>query len=394
MNQPAGRRIRVLRVIARLNVGGPAIHATILASRLNANRFESLLATGHEEANEGSYLELTGIRLDRVVHIPGLGREIRGGRDARALLGLIRLIRQFRPHILHTHTAKAGALGRVAALLTGVPVVVHTYHGHVLSGYFSARKNRMIAAVERLLARRTTCLLTVSDSVRRELLAYGIGESDRLKVLPLGLDLERFRQPSAGRGMLRRALGLPEDVPVVTIVARLVPIKAHNMLIEAAGRLVRSGLPVQFVIVGDGECRAAVEQQIRALNLQGRVHLLGWRSDLPAIYADSDIAVLTSRNEGTPVSLIEAMAAGVPVVATSVGGVPDVVRHGVDGLLVASGDVAGFAEAIRQLVNEPHLRESFGRAARDRVYPAFSSARLIADVEQLYETLMTAVSAS
>ncbi len=381
-------RIRILRIIARLNVGGPAVHATLLTERLDPSRYDSRLVTGREGAAEGNYLTLYGKTLDGLVVLPGLGREIRGVRDLAVLGQLIALVREFRPHIVHTHTAKAGTLGRLAARVCRVPAVVHTYHGHVLQGYFGPAKSRLFLAVERWLAYHTDRLLAVSERVRRELLDLGIGRPDRFDVLPLGLDLERFLDAEARRGELRRELGLTEREFLVGIVARLVPIKAHEVFLRSAA-VVAGRLPgARFLVVGDGERRAELEAMAGVLGLGERVRFIGWRRDLERVYADLDVAVLTSRNEGSPVSLIEAMAAARPVVATRAGGVPDLVEEGVNGVLVEVDDVEALARALEAVGVDPDRRRALGDAGRKRVYPAFSAPRLIADVDRLYRDLL------
>jgi glycosyltransferase involved in cell wall biosynthesis len=379
-------RVRVLRIIARLNVGGPALHASLLTERLDPDRYDSLLVAGTQGPWEGNYLALYQRSRERLVHVPALGREI-SSRDATALVELLRLIRRERPLIVHTHTAKAGALGRLAAWLARVPVVVHTYHGHVFRGYFSPGKTRFFVALERWLARRTDRLLSVSPQVRRELLELGIGTPERSAVVPLGLDLDPFLDGGAA-GQLRRELGIGPAAPVVAIVARLVAIKAHEVFLEAASIVSRQRPDVRFVVVGDGERRAELEALVERRALGGAVHFLGWRRDLPEIYRDVDVVALASRNEGSPVSLIEAMAAGRPVVATGVGGVPDLVEHGVNGYLVDPDQPAAMAEALLALLEDPGRREAFGGAGRKRVYPAFAADRLLRDIDTLYAALL------
>ena len=387
MTPAAGERIRVMRIIARLNIGGPALHATLLTERLDPRRYHSILVTGVEEAGEGNYLALHGRRSPEVVVLPALGREIDLRRDVTTLLQLVRLIRRVRPHIVHTHTAKAGGVGRLAAWLARVPVIVHTYHGHVLDGYFAAWKTRVFVAIERWLARRTDCLLAVSDNVRRELLARGIGTAARLRVLPLGLELDRFVAADTCRGHLRRELGVKPDTPLTGIVARLVPIKAHETFVAVAALLARR-TDAHFVVVGDGERRAELERLAGNAGMNDRIHFLGWRADLERIYADLDVVVLTSRNEGSPVALIESMAAGRPVVATRVGGVPDVVQDGVSGLLVGVGDVEGLASAVEQLINDPARGRLMGQAGRERVQRMYGAERLLRDIDALYQELL------
>jgi glycosyltransferase involved in cell wall biosynthesis len=382
----SARPVRVVRVIARLNIGGPALHATLLTDGLDPARFETFLVAGKEEPAEGNYLALHGRACERLRVLPSLSREIRGLPDLLALGALTRLFRSLRPDVVHTHTAKAGTVGRLAARLAGVPVVVHTYHGHVFHGYFSPAKTRVFLAIERGLARRTDHLLTVSDTVRHELLDLGVGRPEQLTVMPLGLDLRPFRQ--ARPGALRAELGVGPAVPLVGIVARLVAIKAHEVFLAAAAAVARQMPSSLFVVVGDGDRRGELEGLARQLGVAERTRFLGWRRDLDRIYADLDVVALCSRNEGSPVSLIEAMAAARPVVATRVGGVADLVEDGVAGCLVPPGDADALAAAIAALLGDRERAQAMGEAGRKRVDPAFGAERLVADVERLYTDLV------
>ncbi|MEZ5421057.1 MAG: glycosyltransferase [Vicinamibacterales bacterium] len=382
-----GERIRVLRLIARLNVGGPAIHATLLHERLDPARFESTLITGTEEAGEGNYLELHG-RSANVEVIPDLGREIRPWRDVQTLRRLAARIRALRPHVVHTHTAKAGAVGRAAAVIAGVPVIVHTYHGHVLRGYFSPAKTAVYRAIERGLAWRTDRLLTVTPRVRDELLALGVGRASQYATVPLGFDLAPLLAAATRRGELRAELQVGE-APLVGIVARLVPIKAHEVFLAASVRIREARPDARFLIVGDGERRAELEALAGSLGLAGCVRFLGWRADLDRLYADLDAVVLTSRNEGSPVALIEAMAAGVPVVSTDVGGVADVVQHGVSGWLAPMDDADAVARHVVALLADPEGGRAMGRQGRARVAATYDAGRLVHDIESLYTDLVS-----
>jgi glycosyltransferase involved in cell wall biosynthesis len=381
-------RIRVARVITRLNIGGPAQHVIHLTARLPRERYESVLLTGRESAAEGSMADLAAALGVRPVIVPGLGRSVSPLKDLASVAFLYRFFRRFRPHVVHTHTAKAGTVGRLAAHLARVPVIVHTYHGHVFRGYFTAPTTRMFLGVERVLARVSNRLLTVSDAVRDDLLRYRIGTAEQFDVLPLGLNLAGFLTAERQRGALRRELGLAASTPLVGIVARLVPIKRHEDFIAAAGRLVGRIPDCHFVIVGDGERRGELEAHVRRLGLAERVRFMGWRRDLERVYPDLDVVALTSANEGLPVSLIEAMAAARPVVATAVGGVPDLVDDGVSGLLVPPADPAAFAETLAVLLEDRERWQSMGEAGRKRVYPAFGVQRLVADVDRLYGELL------
>ena len=383
-------RIRVLRVIARLNVGGPALHAVLLTERLDPTRYDSRLATGRVGHDEGDYLDLHGAVPSGLVSIDQLGRDVRGGRDWTAFRQLVRLIRTFRPHVVHTHTAKAGALGRLAAAVCRVPVVVHTYHGHVFDGYFSPLQTRVVVAIERLLAWRSTALVAVTERVRREVLSRGIGRPSAVVVVPLGLDLEPMRAAAARRGELRAELGLAPGTPLVGIVARLVPIKAHETFLQAAADVAAARPDAMFLIAGDGERRGTLETMARDLGLGDRVRFLGWRADLDRLYADLDVVVLTSKNEGSPVALIEAMAAGRAVVSTRAGGVEDVVADDVTGRVVPVGDAAAVARAVVGLLDDPDAAARLGEAAQASALARFGSERLVADVDALYQRLLAA----
>ncbi|MDW8281226.1 MAG: glycosyltransferase [Myxococcales bacterium] len=379
------RPIAVVRIIDRLNVGGPALHAVLTSSRLDQRRFRTLLLYGDIEPGEGdmSYLleQEPGVRA---VRVPGLGRELRPVRDLRAFLFILRLLLQERPEVVHTHKTKAGLLGRVAAALAGVPVRVHTFHGHVLEGYFSSYRARAMLWMERMLAHLTTRLVTVSPRVQRDLVhKLGIAPAARFEVVPLGLDLAPFRHCDRLRGRLRAELGLPPEIRLVGMVGRMVPIKDHRTLLQAMHRL--DDPQVHAVLVGSGESEPAVRQAIDELGLGGRVHLLGWRRDLPLVYADLDVLALTSRNEGTPVAIIEALCAGVPVVATAVGGVPDVLRQG-RGVLVPPGDAARLSAALRMVLDDPAaVQQARDPDRRDEVMAEYGIDRLCAALGALYQ---------
>lgn len=380
-------RLRVARVISRLNVGGPAIHTILLTAGLDAAGFESRLYVGAPGPAEGDMLPLARARGVEPIAVPGLGRSIHPGRDLGALGRLTREFRAFRPHIVHTHAAKAGTLGRIAARVARVPVTVHTFHGHVLRGYFHPAVTAAFRAIERALARRTTLIVALSPGQRADLLAMKIGRPERVGVIPLGLELDPFLEAQTRRGGLRRHLDLRPDTKLVGIVARLVPIKDHETFLAAAARVARADPAAHFVVAGDGPLRARLEAAAQRAGLGARAHFLGWWGDLPALYADLDVVALTSRNEGTPVCVLEAMAAGVPVVATAVGGVPDVVRHGETGLLVPPGDPAALAAALASLLADPDRRSALGLAGRRVAYPAYDAKALIARVEAVYREL-------
>lgn len=376
--------IKVCRVLTRLNVGGPAIHAIHLSRGLACSGFQTILMAGHKEAGEGSLwpeAEAVGIEPIRV---PGLRRPLRPGADLKALYWLTQFFRGARPTIVHTHMAKAGALGRIAARLARVPVILHTYHGHVFTGYFSPVQTRLFLAIERALARFTTRLVVLSAGQRETLLSYGIGRPAQYVTIPLGLDLTPLVECSRFRGALRQELDLDASTPLVGIVARLAPIKDHALFLEALAQLVHMQPEVRAIVVGDGPLRGGLEGLAQQRGLADRVWFLGWRRDLTRIYADLDVAILTSRNEGTPVALIEAMAAGVPVVATAVGGVPDLVRDGVTGILAAAGDARAIAEAAARLLADRERGRTLGTAGQQAVFPQHDVAHLLERMAELY----------
>jgi glycosyltransferase involved in cell wall biosynthesis len=307
--------------------------------------------------------------------------------DLAAVGRLYRLIRAERPQIVHTHMAKAGLAGRLAARLAGVPIVLHTYHGHVFHSYFSPRKTAVFLNIERFLARLTDCIIAVGDKQRDELIGYGVAPAGKIVSIPLGLEIETMLDAERERGRLRAELGLNGVHRLVGIVARLVPIKAHDVFLQAAAEIRRCVPNVRFVIVGDGERRAELEARAGELGLGGEAMFLGWRKDMRAVYADLDVVVLSSLNEGSPVAIIEAMAAGRPVVSTDVGGVGEVVEDGRSGLLVPSRDAAALARAVTKVLSNPAAAERLGSAARAAVYPKYSSGRLVGDLERLYLAL-------
>lgn len=386
------RRIRVLRVIARMNLGGPAHQASLLSGRLDPERFETLLVHGTVAPGEESMADMAERESARVKLLPSLGQPIRPRRDLRSLASLAGIVRRFRPHIVHTHTAKAGFLGRLAPLLAlrPPPVLVHTYHGHVLEGYFGRARARSYLELERRLASRSDCLVGVSRATVDDLVRLGVAPRERFRVIPLGLDLEPFARTANGHGeTLRRELGMGDDEVLLAYVGRVVPIKRLDVLLRAVARARGEGAPVRLAVVGDGEMRPALERLAAGLGIGSAAQFLGYRRDLPAVFGAADVAVLSSDNEGTPVSLIEAAAAGVPAAATAVGGVPEVVTPQT-GMLVPPGDDRALAEAIARLAAHGEWRRSIGRCARERALARYSAERLVADVECLYRELMSA----
>lgn len=384
------QRIKILRIIGRLNVGGPAFHAINLTSRLHPDRFQTILAAGTEHPAEGSLRDLAASRGIELLTVPSMVSEANvGRRDLAAIRQLYGVIRRERPHIVHTHLAKAGFVGRVAARLARVPIIVHTFHGHVLHGYFNRTTSGLLRTMERTMAGITDCLVAVSHQVRRELLEYRIAPPAKLTVIPLGLELDRFRDGQEHRGMFRTELGIAGDAPLIGIVGRIVPIKNHRLFLDAAARVGGGAPGARFVVVGDGVLRAETEAYARELGIANRVVFTGWRHDLPRVFADLDAVVVSSDNEGTPLSAIEAMAAGRPVVATNVGGLHDLIVDGETGRLVPPRDVQALSTAILDVLRDERHAASMGERARAGARERFGVERLVADIEKLYEHLLS-----
>jgi glycosyltransferase involved in cell wall biosynthesis len=382
------RPIRIERVITRLNIGGPARH-TILLTRYHRDMgFLTELVAGRESPGEGNMLPLAAANGVEPVIIPALGRELSPLRDPAVLLTLYSRFRRLRPDVVCTHMSKAGAVGRVAAWLARVPVRVHTFHGHVFSGYFSPAKTRFFVELEKRLARISTRIIVLGERQQREITALGVGRPEQFVQVPLGLDLSAFLEAEKHSGELRKELAIPQDAPLAAIVARLVPIKNHAVFLRAA-KLVCGSLPAaRFLIVGDGPERRGLEALTEQLGLKGRVIFLGFRDDLPRIYADCDATVLSSDNEGMPVALIESLAAATPAVATDVGETREVIRDGESGFVVPPSDPEALAGALLELLRSPERAKQMGLAGRRHVYPRFSIERLAADRAGLYRSLL------
>ncbi len=380
MSVDAGESVRVLRIIARMNVGGPAWQSSVLTRGLAGHGYETRLLAGRVDKGEADFVALRDPDLP-VVDIEGLGRSVRIGGDLRAFVSICREIRRFRPHIVHTHTAKAGVLGRLAAFVNRVPVRVHTFHGHVLHGYFSPPVSRLVRLVERVLARGTTALVAVGERVRDELVEAGIGQRDRFAAIAPGVE----EPPAIDREIARQLLGLPLEVPVVMFVGRLTAIKRPDRLVEAFGMVLERIPEAVLAVAGEGELLEEVRRSVERLG--DSVRLLGWQSDVGRLYAAADLVVISSDNEGMPMTLIEAAMAGVPGVTTDVGSASEVVVHGSTGLVVAP-DARDLADAIVALLVDDDRRSDMGRAAAEQAIVRFGAARLVADHVALYRRII------
>ncbi len=393
--QTAHPPTRVARVITRLNIGGPSIQAARLTTALEAHGYATRLFHGRLGEGEGDMRYLLTDGAD-AVFVPTLCRPLSPVDDLRTLWRLYRELSRWQPHIVHTHMAKAGLLGRLAAagynLTRGRAPrarVVHTYHGHVLEGYFSPLMTRVFITLERLLARVSDRIIAISPAIRDELAGgYRIGRPDQYRVVPLGFDLSPFAAvDDAARAEARRALGLPAGAAVVTTVGRLTGIKQHTLFLDVFAQVAARHPDAMALVAGDGELRGDLEAHAARLGLGDRVRWLGWRRDLATIYGATDVFLLTSRNEGTPVALIEAMASGVPGVSTDVGGVKDVIDSPDAGVRAPFGDVAALAQGVNALLDDPGRRRAMGARARASVLARFDIERLVHDIAAVYRDM-------
>lgn len=374
--------MRVLRVIARMNVGGPAHHVSLLARRLPSHGYEQLLVAGRVGAGEAEHPDAA-----LAVRVGSLTPALRPFDDLRALLALVRLTRTYRPDLVHTHTAKAGVLGRLAARLAlgRRPLVVHTYHGHVLEGYFGRAVSLAYRMLESALARTSDALVGVSTATVDDLVRLRVAPRDRFRVVPLGLDLSRFLVVDR-EATVRREWGIADEEVLVVFTGRLVPIKRVDVLLRAVAAARAAGAHVRLAVVGGGPLESRLEALAQELGLDGVVLFAGYRADTDAILASADLAALASDNEGTPVALIEAAAAGVPCVTTDAGGVRDVVATGA-GTVVPCGDHAALGAAMAAWAADADHRRRAGQIAREHVRSRYAAERLVADLDALYREL-------
>ncbi|RYZ30949.1 MAG: glycosyltransferase family 1 protein [Chitinophagaceae bacterium] len=391
---------KVLRILNRLIVGGPVLNATYLTKYLSPE-FETLLVVGEKEAHEKS-ADYLAEQLDiDYVTIPQMGRAISPVNDYQAFKQLKKVIKDFKPDIVHTHAAKPGALGRLAASVCGVPAIVHTYHGHVFHSYFNDLKSGVYINAERFLARRSSTLIAISEAQRKELVDdFKIASADKFRVIQLGLDLDKFCESQAEkRAKFREEFCVGDDEIAIGIIGRLVPVKNHDLFLTAIAHAVKnSPKKIKAFIVGDGETRSDLENKANQLGLafstqNDKTHphplvFTSWRSDVDTINAGLDIIALTSLNEGTPVSLIEAQAANKPIVSTRVGGIGDIVVEGKTALLADVTDSDTFSAHLLNLVNDDALRKTLGANSSQYVMKRFSYQRLMKDMSDLYYELL------
>ena len=380
--------LAIVHVIARLNVGGAALSVIELAAEQRRRGNDVLVVSGTVPSGEASMEHVARELGVPHLYLGALQRELSPLADLAAVRSLRSILRARRPDVLHTHTAKAGATGRIAAMTAAQArprVVVHTFHGHVLSGYFSRRRERVFRLIERGLAWKADALVAVSEEVRADLVRLGIASNERITVVPYGFDLDkRLASPAGARETTRAVLGLDGSASVVGWAGRLTAIKRPLDIVRVAEAVDDA----VFVLAGDGELRAEVEARASALGISERVRVLGYVDDIASWYAAFDLFLLVSANEGTPVVAIEALAAGVPVVATDAGGTRTVVDDGETGFLAAVGDTEALTAHVRRLLTERDLRAAMGAEGARRMRERFSITRMADDVDRLYRGIL------
>jgi glycosyltransferase involved in cell wall biosynthesis len=371
-----------MRIIARMNVGGPAVQVSGLMRGFDATIFDHRLYTGYCAAAEADYLDIVATNV-KAVRIKGFGRRVSLVGDLKAFISLVSEIRDFKPHVIHTHTAKAGFLGRIASIISLQPSIrVHTFHGHLLNGYFGPFKRSLVVIAEKFLAFFTDELLAVGDRVRQDLLNVGIGSKNKFGLMPPGLGIG----PLSPKEDSRKVLGLISDRLQCAFIGRVTQIKRPDRFLDVVSELKKHSIELDFFIAGDGELLEVCRERIKKEGLP--VTILGWQSNIERVLSAADIVVLTSDNEGTPLSLIQAGMAGLPVVTTNVGSVPEVVLDGSTGI-VTGLNVQEIAAALEKLVNDKVLRSKLGAAAQEFTLSNFGVKRLVHDHEELYKKLLS-----
>lgn len=385
-------RVKVLRIINRFNIGGPTYNATFLTAFLG-NGYETKLLGGLPDVGESDSLyivEKYGVEpllIKEMVRLPNLKS------DREAYRKLKEIIREFKPDIVHTHASKAGALGRRAARACGVPIVVHTFHGHVFHSYFGKIKTEIFKTIERRLAKKTDAIIAISDIQKRELSEiHRICKADKIHVIPLGFDLQQFHDKKQfERENTRLHYGIQEDEVAIGIIGRLAPIKDHSYFLDVMEAVLsRTNKKIKCFIVGDGPERIQIEERVKELNtiFGDAIVLTSWITDIGTFNAGMDIICLTSKNEGTPVSLIEAQAGGVVVVTTDVGGVRDVVKDGETGYIVPRQEKNTFIEKVLELIENEKKRSIMSQNGWNFVKEKFHYHTLVQNMDQLYRSLL------
>jgi glycosyltransferase involved in cell wall biosynthesis len=380
------KKIKIIRIQSRIVVGGPAIHTRLLSEKLNPEKYETILIGGASSNNEKS---LVNDLLERGIDcrvIPEMGRDIHFFEDIISFFKLLKVIKKEKPDIVHTHTAKAGALGRLAAFFARVPIVFHTFHGHVFHSYFSKFRTKVYLLIEKLLAKISTVIIVISQSQYDDIVStYHITKPEKVKIISLGFDWETFS--TNNNQSLRLKFNIEPDKYLVGIIGRLVPIKGWDLFIEIVDRLIKdSSGEFRFIIIGDGFLNEYIHEKIKKLNLRNFITMSGWLELKSSVYKELDLVLSTSLNEGTPVSLIEALVSGIPVVASNVGGVKDVLDSYENTWLVNSRNPSDYVSLIKNLAK---IKVRLDARVSNEVKFRYSNERLLEDIEKLYTNIFT-----
>ncbi|AZQ62907.1 glycosyltransferase [Flammeovirga pectinis] len=390
MTKSYTKKIKILRIIARLNVGGPAIHTILLSEKINNDKYSTKLVAGPVPSNEGDMSYLADEKDVTVSYLNNLQRELSPKDDLKALSELLSIIKKFQPDIIHTHTAKAGFIGRGAAILynsfrKNKVKTIHTFHGHVFHGYFSPLKTKLFLNIERALAKHTDTIITITNRQQEEILALGIGKKEQHRMIPLGLDLERF-YINKNTSFLHTTYSIPSEKKLIGIVARFTQIKNLKMFIRVANIMYQKDKNLHFFMIGDGEDRDMLEAYTNETMASSYITFTGFLKNLPDIYSSLDLVLLTSNNEGSPVSIIEAMTSGTSVVSTSVGGVPDLFTKYGNKFLVNPDDDVAMANAASEILL-PHNNQLFIEEHQGATYSKYNFNRLVDDLMNTYKEL-------
>jgi glycosyltransferase involved in cell wall biosynthesis len=379
LRQP--KKIRVMRIIARMNVGGPAVLVTGLMRGLDQKEFEQVLVTGYCGDDEADYLDKVATDI-KATRVSTLGRSVKPLSDLNSLISIIREIRRFKPDVIHTHTAKAGVVGRIASVVSGHKSIrIHSFHGHLLNGYFGSFKTRLVILVEKFLALFTDQLLADGANIKNDLMRVGIGNEKKFAVMSPGLQLKS----SPNKTEARKEMMLDNNLVYCAFIGRVTQIKRPDRFLDVVAEIKKRGIDLHFIVAGEGDLLQSCKNRVAVENLP--VTFLGWREDIEVVLAASDLVLLTSDNEGTPLSLIEAGMTGVPVVATKVGSISEIVVDGETGFLTDLS-IKELADAVGKLATNSDLRARMGEAGRDYTLARYGVDRLVKDHQNLYASLV------
>ncbi len=389
-------KIKVIHIITRLDKGGSAENTLLTAGGLDKQIYDVLLVKGLSNESGMAEDEASAVEKSikeaeicgvRILTIPGLVRRLSPMNDIKTFFALIKIMRHEYPHIVHTHTSKAGILGRWAAFFAGVPIIIHTPHGHVFWGYFGGLKTAFYIILEKITAFITDKIIALTEQEKNDHLHFRIASGDKFSVVHSGIKLDRFSNLSVDPAAMRRKLGIFEGDLVVGTVGRLTAVKGHKYLIEAAGNILDARPNTTFVFLGDGELSEDLKKMASRFGLEKKVKFLGWRPDVAEMMSAFDLFVLPSINEGMGRVLVEAMALGKPIVASDIGGIPDLVVHGINGFLVPPGDVGSLSATIINLIERPDKMREMGDNGKKRA-PDFSADAMVKKIDKLYEEML------